>query len=59
MKKTALIISGLSLSICAITPFLSFFTVISFNTYMLWFNISSIFWFLSAPLWMIPGKTEH
>ena len=55
MKIFAVIVSILSLFVCILTPFLSFFNVVSFETYLRWFNIASIFWFLSAPIWLTPG----
>ncbi len=54
MKIIAVIVSIISLSICIITPFLTFFSYISFATYLLWFNVASLFWILSAPRWMVP-----
>ena len=55
MKIFALIVSIISLFACILIPFLSFFNVVSFETYLRWFNIASLFWFLSAPIWLIPN----
>jgi len=54
MKILSIIISVIALGICAVTPFLTFLSYISFETYLLWFNVASLFWILSAPLWMVP-----
>ena len=55
MKIFAIIVSTISLSACITIPFLSIFGFIDFGTYLLWFNIASLFWFLSAPIWLTPG----
>jgi len=55
MKIIAVIISIISLGACITIPFISFFGVIDFGTYLLWFNIASLLWFISAPIWLTPG----
>jgi len=58
MKVVFKIISFASLGVCFVIPCLYFLNVISVLAYKVMFNIFSLFWFLSAPFWMIFRKSK-
>jgi hypothetical protein len=52
------VIGIISLAVCVTTPILSFVGKISFDGYLLWFNIATLVWFITAPFWMIRKKSK-
>ncbi|MCI0426852.1 MAG: hypothetical protein L0387_09435 [Acidobacteria bacterium] len=58
MRQTVIKLCGilaiLALAVCISAPGLAYMGKLSFADYRWWFNLGSLLWFLSSPLWIVP-----
>ncbi len=52
MKKTAQVLSGISLAMIIVPPCLYFAGNLEIDAAKTWMFVATVAWFVSAPLWM-------
>jgi hypothetical protein len=55
LTKLCHLLALVALAVCAGVPIAAYMDKISFAQYLRWFNLASLLWFLTAPLWIVPG----
>lgn len=48
------VLALVALAVCVVVPIMAYVGKISFAQYIRWFNIASLLWFLTSPLWIVP-----
>ena len=54
MIKVCQVLALLALAVCVSVPIVVCVGKLSFSEYLRWFNLASLLWFLTAPLWIVP-----
>jgi hypothetical protein len=48
------VLALVALAVCVAVPIAAYVGKFSFAQYVRWFNLASLLWFLTAPLWIVP-----
>ncbi len=52
--KLCQVLALVALVVCIAVPIAAYAGKFSFGEYVRWFNLASLVWFLTAPLWIVP-----